>query len=86
MNSGQKDLIFYFLEEMDLNSTNADSFHNQSISLIKKFEEIGTDYSELNSVMNELSDLFINLCASIKSKYFEYGILTASTIENTRFE
>ncbi len=86
MNSGQKDLIFYFLEEMDLNSTNADSFHNQSISLIKKFEEIGTDYSELNSVMNELSDLFINLCASIKAKYFEYGILTASTIENTRFE
>ena len=86
MTNGQKDLIFYFLEEMDLNSSNEDSFHNQSISLIKKFEEIGSGYNELNTTMNELSDLFINLCASIKTKYFEYGILTASVIENTRVE
>ena len=82
----QKDLIFYFLEEMDLNNPDEDSFHNQLISLIEKFEEIGSRNEELNSTVNELSDFFINLCASIKAKYFEYGILTASVIENIRLE
>ena len=86
MSNGQKDLIFYFLEEMDLNDFGSNSFHSQTVSLIEKFEEIGSRYEELNSAMNELSDLFINLCASIKAKYFEYGIITASVIENTRVE
>ena len=86
MSNEQKDLVFYFLEEMDMNSTDTASFHNQSFSLIKKFEEIGSGYEELNSTMNELSDLLINLCASIKAKYFEYGILTALAVKNTQFE
>ncbi len=86
MNNNQKDLIFYFLEEMDLNNTDSNSFHNQTVTLIEKFEEISRNHDELKNTMNELSDLFINLCASIKARYFEYGIITASVIENTRFE
>ena len=86
MNNNQKDLIFYFLEEMDLNNTDSNSFHNQTVTLIEKFEEISRNHDELKNIMNELSDLFINLCASIKVRYFEYGIITASVIENTRFE
>lgn len=49
-------------------------------------ENISRNHDELKNTMNELSDLFINLCASIKARYFEYGIITASVIENTRFE
>ena len=86
MKKSQKDLIFYFMEEIQLNDESENSLYNQQEKLLSELEEIPMNYQELQGIITRLSDMIVNLCSEMKYTYFEYGITARHVLDTTILE
>ena len=82
MDNEQKNLLFYFIEEVSSDTDNKTILHQKQENLPSELEQIPEEFPELKEIISRLSDLIVELCSEMKYKYFEYGI-TANDILNT---
>ena len=82
MDNGQKNLLFYFIEQVSSDTDNKTILHQKQENLLSELEQIPEKFPDLKEVINRLSDSVVELCSEIKYKYFEHGI-TANDILNT---
>lgn len=82
MDNEQKNLLFYFIEEVSSDTDNKTILHQKQENLLSELEQIPEEFPELKEIISRLSDLIVELCSEMKYKYFEYGI-TANDILNT---
>ena len=82
MDNGQKNLLFYFIEEVSTDTDNKTILHQKQENLLSELEQIPEEFPELKEIISRLSDSIVDLCSEMKYKYFEYGI-TANDILNT---
>ena len=82
MDNEQKNLLFYFIEEVSTDTDNKTILHQKQENLLSELEQIPEEFPELKEIISRLSDSIVDLCSEMKYKYFEYGI-TANDILNT---
>ena len=82
MDNEQKNLLFYFIEEVSSDNDNKTILHQKQENLLSELEQIPEEFPELKEIISRLSDSIVDLCSEMKYKYFEYGI-TANDILNT---
>ena len=82
MDNEQKNLLFYFIEEVRSDTDNKTILHQKQENLLSELEQIPEEFPELKEIISRLSDSIVDLCSEMKYKYFEYGI-TANDILNT---
>ena len=82
MDNEQKNLLFYFIEEVSSDTDNKTILHQKQESLLSELENIPENFPDLEGVISRLSDVVVELCSEMKYQYFEYGI-TANYILNT---
>ena len=82
MNNEQKNLLFYFIEEVSTDTDNKTILHQKQENLLSELEQIPEEFPELKEIISRLSDSIVDLCSEMKYKYFKYGI-TANDILNT---
>ena len=82
MDNEQKNLLFYFIEEVSSDTDNKTILHQKQENLLSELEQIPEEFPELKEIISRLSDSIVDLCSEMKYKYFEYGI-TANDILNT---
>ena len=82
MEKEQKNLLFYFIEEISSDAENKAILNQKQENLLSELEQITENFPDLKELINRLSDSVIELCSEMKYKYFEYGI-TAGEIMNT---
>ena len=82
MDNEQKNLLFYFIEEVSTDTDNKTILHQKQENLLSELEQMPEKFPELKEIISRLSDSIVDLCSEMKYKYFEYGI-TANDILNT---
>ena len=82
MDNEQKNLLFYFIEEVSSDTDNKTILHQKQENLLSELEQIPEEFPELKEIISRLSDSIVDLCIEMKYKYFKYGI-TANDILNT---
>ncbi len=82
MDNEQKNLLFYFIEEVSSDIDNKTTLYQKQENLLSELEQIPKKFPDLKEVISRLSDSVVELCSEMKYKYFEYGI-TANDILNT---
>ena len=82
MYNEQKNLLFYFIEEVSTDTDNKTILHQKQENLLSKLEQIPEEFPDLKEIISRLSDSIVDLCSEMKYKYFEYRI-TANDILNT---
>ena len=82
MDNEQKNLLFYFIEEVSSDTDNKTILHQKQENLLSELEQIPEEFPELKEIISRLSDSIVDLCSEMKYKYFKYGI-TANDILNT---